>query len=753
MISGDREQKVMKELYCLRKENAELRAKLRQKENKNENLLQEQGCFFKTLIDTIPDPIFYKDMNGLYQGCNRAFAEKIGFSEEQLLGKSIYDLFPQKLADIYKEKELQFLKTSSVQVDETAFPFTDGTMHDVVIHKGAYKNSEGEIAGIVGVIVDINERKQMEKALRESKELYQQLVELSPDLIGVHDFNGKLLFCNHAAAKILGCKSVDELIGRNAIDFVHPNYIKLVKDKIKHMQKTNNQILFFEQTLLMLNGTCIDVETAGIPISFSGYPAVLVIAKNITQRKRYQELLEKERRKLFLILDQLPAVVYIQAKDRSIRFANRMFINKFGEPEKGKTCYETILGKKEPCEHCKTLNVFNTKEPQEWEWSNNDGKTYQIFNYPFYDINNYLLVLVLGIDVTKRKQAELALKESEILYRTIFENTGTATFLFKRDNKISLVNTEFELLSGYSKEDIEGKKKCLDFVIGEDKELLLEYHSKRFNDPDKAPRKYETRFVDRHGNIKNIMVTVSVIPETQNRVASLQDITEIRRFQQEMIRLEQLNLAAQMAAGIGHEIRNPMTTVRGMLQLYKEKEELTKYKENIDLMIDELDRANTIITQFLSLAKDKPVEKKNTSLNTIITTIFPLINANAFRYNMQIKLELGDISDLLLDDQEIKQLILNLVQNGLEEMEEGNTLTIRTFAKNEEVVLAVSDQGKGIKPEVFDKLGTSFLTTKDEGTGLGLAICYSIAARHNAVISVKTSSEGSTFFVKFKLTN
>lgn len=106
---------------------------------------------------------------------------------------------------------------------------------------------------------------------------------------------------------------------------------------------------------------------------------------------------------------------------------------------------------------------------------------------------------------------------------------------------------------------------------------------------------------------------------------------------------------------------------------------------------------------------------------------------------------------MLLDEKEIKQLIFNLVRNGLEAMKPGQTLTIKTYVEGTTAVLAVQDQGSGIKPEIMDKIGTPFFTTKDHGTGLGLAICYSIAKRHKAAIDIETGAHGTTFFVRFNL--
>lgn len=229
------------------------------------------------------------------------------------------------------------------------------------------------------------------------------------------------------------------------------------------------------------------------------------------------------------------------------------------------------------------------------------------------------------------------------------------------------------------------------------------------------------------------------------------DITERKLYERELARLDRLNLVGELAAGIGHEVRNPMTTVRGFLQLYRNKEAFIQYKESFDLMIDELDRANSIITEFLSLAKSKALDLKVQQLNTIIENLFQLIQADATLSDKSIILRLEKIPVLFLDEKEIRQMIINLFRNGMEAMSPGGNLTIKTSTDDNEVVLTVQDQGKGIEPHVLENIGTPFFTTKDNGTGLGLAVCYTIAARHNAVINIETSPTGTTFFVRFKV--
>ena len=243
---------------------------------------------------------------------------------------------------------------------------------------------------------------------------------------------------------------------------------------------------------------------------------------------------------------------------------------------------------------------------------------------------------------------------------------------------------------------------------------------------------------------------VVAYPYDEGICCLLKNITEKKKYEKELKRLSNLDLIGQMAAGISHEIRNPMTTVRGFLQLLKKESEFEKHNSYFNIMIEELDRANSIITEFLSIGNTKTSDLKMLDLNSIIRDITPLIKIDTFNQNKFIQFDMKDIPKLLLNRNEIRQLIINLYRNGLEAMSTGKVLFISTYKEDENyVVLSVRDEGEGISPAIVEKLGTPFYTTKDNGTGLGLGICYAIAARHKAKIEIQTGSEGTTFFIKF----
>ncbi len=222
-----------------------------------------------------------------------------------------------------------------------------------------------------------------------------------------------------------------------------------------------------------------------------------------------------------------------------------------------------------------------------------------------------------------------------------------------------------------------------------------------------------------------------------------------RQAEREVARLDRLRIVGEMAAAIGHEVRNPMTTVRGYLQFLSQKNEFLSFESQFQLLINELDRANSIITEFLSLAHNKAVTMKDCNLNNLIKKIEPLIQSNALIRGLSVQLDLQNIPDICIDEKEIQQLIINISQNGLEAMNSGGCLFIKTDADENDVRLSIIDQGKGIDPNLLPKIGTPFFTTKEAGTGLGLAVCYSIAHRHRANIDFECGGGCTKCIIRF----
>jgi signal transduction histidine kinase len=236
-------------------------------------------------------------------------------------------------------------------------------------------------------------------------------------------------------------------------------------------------------------------------------------------------------------------------------------------------------------------------------------------------------------------------------------------------------------------------------------------------------------------------------------VMMYQDVTELSRLRSEINQMERLSMVGRMAASLTHEVRNPLSVVRGFIQLLLEKTDNGLYHGYFTLILEELDRANEIVNDFLSLAQTRNVEKTPCDLNVLLKGLAPLLQADAELRGVRFRMELEErLPALALNSKEIKQLVINLARNSFEAMPKGGSLTIRTEDRDGNVLLHLSDTGSGIPEGMLDKLFQPFYSTKKTGTGLGLSVCQSIAEHHQATISVESEAgRGTTFTVAFPL--
>ncbi|MGE5380801.1 MAG: ATP-binding protein, partial [Methylocystaceae bacterium] len=342
-----------------------------------------------------------------------------------------------------------------------------------------------------------------------------------------------------------------------------------------------------------------------------------------------------------------------------------------------------------------------------------------------------------------------ALQEQLNFLQQMIDTVPTPIFFRDTDGVFQGCNKAFEAAVGQPRGSIVGKH--LDRILPVDlAEKYREMDIEMMKNPEIIWSENE---FDADGIHRNVIINQAPFYNMDGELLGVVgvnvDITEHKQMEQEVMRLDRLRVVGEMAAGIAHEVRNPMTTVRGFLQMMMGQPDTAGYLDYYEMMIQELDSANGIISEFLSLARDKAVDLKLQNLNSIIETLGPLLNAQALNQDKWVNIVAGEIPDSYLDAQQTRQLIINLARNGLEAMQSGGVLTISTYSTDQEVVLVVADQGHGINPEILPKLGTPFFTTKEQGTGLGLAVCYSIVTRHNASIDVETSHDGTAFIIKF----
>jgi len=367
----------------------------------------------------------------------------------------------------------------------------------------------------------------------------------------------------------------------------------------------------------------------------------------------------------------------------------------------------------------------------------------------FIQLSEMLAELGLGRLKQIELQTKLVDKCDQEIFKVFNSTPNVAIQSYDLDGNITFWNAASENFYGFT--NCEAISKPVSEIFDDDTASKIKEVIKQLIITDKPLGPDEWFLSDKSGKRKTVYTTFFPVRFLRGTefVCMDVDITEKKIFEKELLRLDRLNLVGQMAASIGHEVRNPMTTVRGYLQILQRKPEFKVHAEHFDIMIEELDRANGIIKEFLSLAQNKSVDKRLTNLNRILTSIMPLIGADAMKNNVTVSVVLGDIPDVALDEKEIRQLILNLVRNGLEAINSSGALSIKTFKAGSELVLEVRDNGIGIPEDVLGNIGTPFFTTKPQGTGLGMAVCYSIARRHQARIVIESDSSGTTVSTRF----
>lgn len=603
-----------------------------------EKKLQEQLHFLQNFIDSIPTPAFYRDIEGRFQFCNKAFEEALGLRSDQIIGKSLFDVLPCDLADKYREMDLSLLNSSGIQCYDWEFQYADGTRHDVIFNKAPMCNSQGELIGVVGTAIDITQRKKAQNELRKSEERFRNTFYQSPIGVALYDSQGRLVDMNEAFNEIMGVEK---------------------KEDIAHFSLFRDRYFGRPDLDVLMNDGIVSFETE---INFD----------NVRERQLFN------------------------TSKRGISFVN-YFISMLRSP---------------------------------------DGKG-----------DGFLCHIQ---DVSESRRAQDALKASENMLRRITENMIDMIAQVGVNGEYDYVSPSYQRVMGYTGREKLGSS-FYDNIHREDRQKVREQLTKAMR--EKSASKMEYRYRKKDGDYLYLETVANTLHDEQGQingaVLGSRDITRRKQMEKELARLDRLRAVGEMAASLGHEIRNPMTTVRGFLQMMMASNQCQEYNEYFDLMIEELDSVNAIISEFLSLAKDKALNSQAQDLNVIIKAIYPLIHADAIKADKQVVLELQDIPEIMLDAKEIRQLVLNMARNGLEAMESGGNLKLGTFCNDREVVLFVEDQGQGIRADVMEKLGTPFFTTKEQGLGLGLPICYNIAARHNAKIEVRTSSIGTTFMVRF----
>ncbi|HEU5138652.1 MAG TPA: PAS domain S-box protein [Bacillales bacterium] len=468
---------------------------------------------------------------------------------------------------------------------------------------------------------------------------------------------------------------------------------------------------------------------------------------------RSKESLEEFR--LEDVVDHLKFSVSILDPNRPghpITYVNREFTKLTGysfEEVVGKNCSILQGEKTDPKDIEKCTEVLEGREPVTLEILNyrKDGTTFwnELAISPIFDSNGKLLFhICLQNDITQRKNAESKLKESEQYYRSLFYHNPALVCSSDKNGVITSVNPAVKEILGHDVSDVINMT-CYDFIdesrweeAGEFFEKSLEGHTQK--------GQIQLHHKDGHlVDLESLVMPIVVDGEIIGMYTVANDVTEYNKAQELLSKAEKLNIVGELAAGIAHEIRNPLTSLKGFVQLLRPS--LNEKKAYTDVMLSELERIEQIVTELLLLAKPQTVQFEEKNLQDLLEHVCTLLNTKAIMSNIEISLDYQcEVTCIYCEENQLKQVLINLLKNAIEAMPEGGEIRMEADNPDDEhVKIFVIDQGCGIPEDNLPKLGEPFYTTKEQGTGLGLMISSKIIKEHGGNLQFKSGeNEGTT---------
>lgn len=357
-----------------------------------------------------------------------------------------------------------------------------------------------------------------------------------------------------------------------------------------------------------------------------------------------------------------------------------------------------------------------------------------------------IIAWILGRQYDKMKFFLVRMNESEKNYRQLIDTIPNAILIYYKGEILYVNDAGKDLLGASDKEEIL-RKSVYHFVhpnyLEKAKERLGQLRKEK-----KMTNNADQRVVTLDGKVIYVEVSSRLIQyEGKEAILSVfEDVThKIEETEGLLQKSDKLAVVGQMAAGIAHEIRNPLTSIRGFIQLFESKYE--NDEQYFKLVLSELDRINMIVGEFLVLAKPTAVEYKEVEINHLIKDVVTLINTQAIMNNIQIIVEYeANVPTIVCEENQLKQVFINLLKNAIEAMPNGGIIeVIIELQKEEKVSISIIDQGLGIPEDQIPKLGEPFYTTKENGTGLGLMTSYKIIENHNGEMKISSRiNKGTT---------
>jgi two-component system, sporulation sensor kinase A len=669
------------------------------------------------------------------------FALEIGNIRESDYGKKLDEVIHSTRANYLKDKYNEsILKNNIVLLDRTVY-LQNGNILGEAFVKPVF-GEDGVCTHLAIVAKNITDKKIKEEELFRANKMLDSFIDSSADGIIVLDYDNRITRVNHAFLEIFGYKKEDIL-------FLKPTQWQNEQDSrdflnILQYIKQGKELRNYETKRSRKDGTEIVLSVTYSPNRSSDGKIIGVICsvRDISERKQIIEKLENSNEKYELITKNMSDIIIIINDEGKIKYISPSCQNilKYEVVDLiDKTCFQFV--------HSDDLDEVLYRFKNILKRKNHDPFEFRIqhFNqkYIWFEVKTTTVlnsvgeldhIVLVARDITNRKLAEKELHKSREKYNLVSQHTSDLIKMYGLDGIIHFASPSHQEMLGYPPNEIEGKN-IFDYIHPDDNQKTKEELEEAVN--KKVPMLIQKRLK----SALNEWVTVeSIITPIVNENGTIESFVGVSRNvtdrlkNDELIRnLDRLSIIGQLAAGVAHEIRNPLTALMGFSKLMQSTSMDTDQHRYIKIMLDELERIELIVNEFMSLAKPQAIEFQVANIQNLINGTITVFETQALLHNVIIESTFSQKEPIVICCQpnQIKQVFMNIIKNAIEAMSYGGRINVSLTVKEENTVeVCFIDNGVGIPEDRLKHLGTPFYTTKEKGIGLGLTISNKIIKEH-----------------------
>jgi two-component system cell cycle sensor histidine kinase/response regulator CckA len=584
----------------------------------------------RALYEFSPDGIVTVGLDGRIVECNPAYAEMLGYGHKELEGLTCKDTMPPRWHDFCDKIHREVMERGYSYEFEKECIKKDGTVFPVSMRAWRIDDKSGEPIGIWSIVRDITERKEKEeelrryserleelvedktRTLRESGESFRALAESANDgiLIGI-TAEGTHVYANKRAAEMTGY-STDELLKTSIKDLTHPDEFTKIISRYRKRLAGEDVPRQYETIFTRKDGKDVPVELTAARTTWHGQPAVMIITRDITERKLAEKALRESEREKAVILGNMREHVIYQDLDMRILWANRAAGESVGLPSEqlvGRHCYEIWNQRGEPCVGCPVLQARESGQPQEAEMTTPDGRMWLVRGYLIQDTDGKTTGAVeVTLDITERKRAEEALRESEERYCAIFEQAADSIVLIDAETGALVeFNDRAQENLDYTREEFE-KLKVSDFEITESTEQVAKHLETIIKE---GADTFETKQRTKSGEVRDILVSARAISvRGRDLIQGIwRDITEQKRAEEALRESEERFRTIFESAPIGFCIMDatgrPLRVNHAFKEIFKLTEDELRNVNFIDYTHpDDVEDSQTMFRSLLEGEND-----------------------------------------------------------------------------------------------------------------------------------------------------